>query len=240
MAIALGVRTLYLENFALKTCIHDAGFVFFFSSRRRHTRFDCDWSSDVCSSDLAPTTTRARHVSRFPSPPPRATTPATARPSQRRSCTLVLSRTTAPARAAARSRMVSNVARDRAKLYAPARRPHITAPLGATTFIPYTLAWGARSTASSTPSSRPRIAVVAGLRYSEQGLWRGKRARSSSNTRAPPRESSRAVAAPAGPAPTTIASQRSLTRSARPARRPLHRTASPRDSPRRCRAIGSL
>src|SRR5256886_8180481 len=25
--------------------------VFFFSSRRRHTRFDCDWSSDVCSSD---------------------------------------------------------------------------------------------------------------------------------------------------------------------------------------------
>src|SRR2546427_7336260 len=27
-------------------------FDFFFSSRRRHTRFDCDWSSDVCSSDL--------------------------------------------------------------------------------------------------------------------------------------------------------------------------------------------
>src|SRR5260221_9784376 len=36
-----------------------AGFVvvllfifFFFSSRRRHTRSLCDWSSDVCSSDL--------------------------------------------------------------------------------------------------------------------------------------------------------------------------------------------
>src|SRR2546427_2211379 len=29
-------------------------FFFFFSSRRRHTRFDCDWSSDVCSSDLRP------------------------------------------------------------------------------------------------------------------------------------------------------------------------------------------
>src|SRR2546430_2406707 len=28
--------------------------IFFFSSRRRHTRFDCDWSSDVCSSDLSP------------------------------------------------------------------------------------------------------------------------------------------------------------------------------------------
>src|SRR5690606_41240905 len=26
---------------------------FFFSSRRRHTRFSRDWSSDVCSSDLA-------------------------------------------------------------------------------------------------------------------------------------------------------------------------------------------
>src|SRR5256886_7755417 len=26
---------------------------FFFSSRRRHTIFDCDWSSDVCSSDLS-------------------------------------------------------------------------------------------------------------------------------------------------------------------------------------------
>src|SRR5438309_3314367 len=26
---------------------------FFFSSRRRHTRWNCDWSSDVCSSDLS-------------------------------------------------------------------------------------------------------------------------------------------------------------------------------------------
>src|SRR5256885_4582237 len=28
------------------------GFFFFFSSRRRHTRLQGDWSSDVCSSDL--------------------------------------------------------------------------------------------------------------------------------------------------------------------------------------------
>src|SRR5215217_8496227 len=35
---------------------------FFFSSRRRHTRYWRDWSSDVCSSDLAATTpTRRRH-----------------------------------------------------------------------------------------------------------------------------------------------------------------------------------
>src|SRR2546430_12009024 len=33
--------------------------IFFFSSRRRHTRFDCDWSSDVCSSDLE---YRRRHL----------------------------------------------------------------------------------------------------------------------------------------------------------------------------------
>src|SRR5256886_5637627 len=36
---------------------------FFFSSRRRHTRFDCDWSSDVCSSDLfIPTGTLVHNV----------------------------------------------------------------------------------------------------------------------------------------------------------------------------------
>src|SRR5256886_6065625 len=36
-----------------ESCLVAVGIVFFFfSSRRRHTRFDCDWSSDVCSSDL--------------------------------------------------------------------------------------------------------------------------------------------------------------------------------------------
>src|SRR2546430_10231240 len=48
---------------------------FFFSSRRRHTRFDCDWSSDVCSSDLLRCCESCRNVksnasaatSRFPS-----------------------------------------------------------------------------------------------------------------------------------------------------------------------------
>src|SRR6266480_7348345 len=32
---------------------------FFFSSRRRHTRLTCDWSSDVCSSDLTERITAA-------------------------------------------------------------------------------------------------------------------------------------------------------------------------------------
>src|SRR5688500_19842862 len=35
-----------------KSCL-TFSFFFFFSSRRRHTRLQGDWSSDVCSSDLA-------------------------------------------------------------------------------------------------------------------------------------------------------------------------------------------
>src|SRR2546430_4147751 len=40
------------DKFGGRSVTGVAGF-FFFSSRRRHTRFDCDWSSDVCSSDLS-------------------------------------------------------------------------------------------------------------------------------------------------------------------------------------------
>src|SRR3712207_8572668 len=35
-------------------------FLFFFSSRRRHTRYWRDWSSDVCSSDLTIPSTGSR------------------------------------------------------------------------------------------------------------------------------------------------------------------------------------
>src|SRR5690606_40156282 len=38
--------------------------VFFFSSRRRHTRFSRDWSSDVCSSDLPAPESTARLAER--------------------------------------------------------------------------------------------------------------------------------------------------------------------------------
>src|SRR2546430_5988557 len=41
----------FLGGFGDWNVCKDTSF-FFFSSRRRHTRFDCDWSSDVCSSDL--------------------------------------------------------------------------------------------------------------------------------------------------------------------------------------------
>src|SRR3712207_1615080 len=36
--------------------------MFFFSSRRRHTRYWRDWSSDVCSSDLKPLLERVREL----------------------------------------------------------------------------------------------------------------------------------------------------------------------------------
>src|SRR5690606_40188862 len=39
-------------------------YFFFFSSRRRHTRFSRDWSSDVCSSDLGPVDRGARTLDR--------------------------------------------------------------------------------------------------------------------------------------------------------------------------------
>src|SRR5260370_6314870 len=41
-------RIRYLSVILCSRCL----FFFFFSSRRRHTIFKCDWSSDVCSSDL--------------------------------------------------------------------------------------------------------------------------------------------------------------------------------------------
>src|SRR2546430_11615742 len=50
-------------NFNFFICLCKISFLlmcfFFFSSRRRHTRFDCDWSSDVCSSDLGSVTPEA-------------------------------------------------------------------------------------------------------------------------------------------------------------------------------------
>src|SRR5256886_5937235 len=52
------IETLYYNRLR-SVSVNSSGvymFFFFFSSRRRHTRFDCDWSSDVCSSDLNPMT----------------------------------------------------------------------------------------------------------------------------------------------------------------------------------------
>src|SRR5438309_9771563 len=53
-------------------------FSFFFSSRRRHTRWNCDWSSDVCSSDLGSGPTGPARACDGAPAPPAAETPANA------------------------------------------------------------------------------------------------------------------------------------------------------------------
>src|SRR2546430_10513390 len=44
--------TVRFEGATITGWVDNKDIVCFFSSRRRHTIFDCDWSSDVCSSDL--------------------------------------------------------------------------------------------------------------------------------------------------------------------------------------------
>src|SRR2546430_12614025 len=53
LAVAVVMRSLIQMNVSqrLKRS-RERMSILFFSSRRRHTIFDCDWSSDVCSSDL--------------------------------------------------------------------------------------------------------------------------------------------------------------------------------------------
>src|SRR5690242_21775941 len=73
-------------------------FFFFFSSRRRHTRLTCDWSSDVCSSDLVPiyitlfTTSGVTSEVRKPVPP---------RPNPRKPSCAACAATASPPRSAA-------------------------------------------------------------------------------------------------------------------------------------------
>src|SRR2546427_1238225 len=68
------------------------GYSFFFSSRRRHTIFDCDWSSDVCSSDLRVSDSRSTSpmrawcsiISTYPASPCSASARNSFRPMNRR------------------------------------------------------------------------------------------------------------------------------------------------------------
>src|SRR5215204_5407969 len=63
---ATAARTATLQKSALVVCARGSGF--FFSSRRRHTRSLCDWSSDVCSSDLLGAQGDADHVGQLVDP----------------------------------------------------------------------------------------------------------------------------------------------------------------------------
>src|SRR5260370_23285901 len=76
-----------LKYYSIATPVLPFDLIFFFSSRRRHTRFKCDWSSDVCSSDLVsfwrkssslqkkrPRSTSSRRTPKR-TPPPKAKAP---------------------------------------------------------------------------------------------------------------------------------------------------------------------
>src|SRR5688500_19777454 len=52
--------------------IHSLVYIFFFSSRRRHTRLQGDWSSDVCSSDLQHVIDKASCTRSVPNQRPQA------------------------------------------------------------------------------------------------------------------------------------------------------------------------
>src|SRR5437588_3128627 len=55
------------SHYLVPTALHSylVSIFFFFSSRRRHTRSLCDWSSDVCSSDLATAQARGINLGRM-------------------------------------------------------------------------------------------------------------------------------------------------------------------------------
>src|SRR5260221_10781186 len=54
LMVVVSISCMFLTVLLLCSCFLEVEmfFFFFFSSRRRHTRSLCDWSSDVCSSDL--------------------------------------------------------------------------------------------------------------------------------------------------------------------------------------------
>src|SRR5256885_5242277 len=66
---SFGTANLKLERFstvfAVNRLISTLRFAFFFSSRRRHTILQGDWSSDVCSSDLHRGDLMTRRVARL-------------------------------------------------------------------------------------------------------------------------------------------------------------------------------
>src|SRR2546426_5486707 len=57
---------------------------FFFSSRRRHTRLQGDWSSDVCSSDLALALGLGTYLGNGVAPVPQAQREPDTQPAERR------------------------------------------------------------------------------------------------------------------------------------------------------------
>ena len=125
------------------------------------------------------------------------------------SVTRTPSSTRAPAARARCRRIASSIVRRTARPrsrnprypWPATNSPWIVAPFGACTRIPVSCAAPELSTASSAPISA-RMRDACGLMYSEHGLSRGKRARSSTSTSSPARAMKYAADDPAGPPPT--------------------------------------
>src|SRR5688500_18120023 len=161
-------------------------------------------------SPSAPTVSRARMARRMPDAS-RTTAPETAPRSYVRSSTVVRSSSVAPDSRAAAASAASRCSRAterpvsrNARWPALANRPSSRAPRAPVTVSPSTGIPRGSSDASTPSRSSTRSA--SGLMNSEQGLSRGKAARSTTVTRIPARASSAAVALPAGPAPATSTS----------------------------------
>src|SRR5205814_2904867 len=60
-----GVRVQFIREELMWVFGREFCVVFFFSSRRRHTRCLSDWSSDVCSSDLGEGAVASRELGEF-------------------------------------------------------------------------------------------------------------------------------------------------------------------------------
>src|SRR5437764_5169621 len=66
MHLSMPLDSMSLMIWSSSAISSSAALIFFFSSRRRHTRYIGDWSSDVCSSDLARTPGQAGELVGMP------------------------------------------------------------------------------------------------------------------------------------------------------------------------------
>src|SRR2546427_4790874 len=150
--------------------------LFFFSSRRRHTRFDCDWSSDVCSSDLTHDAVPARRriVSAPAAPAPGRVVSLTLTPTRvreepaeapRSSGSLVLTGLTVspPVQPAPRSRAAGS---QRDVLAVQVSAPAMARERGLAVAGSGSRAGG--EAAAATTSRTPGIALPPGLHYGAQ------------------------------------------------------------------------
>src|SRR5690625_3371673 len=169
---------------------------FFFSSRRRHTRWPRDWSSDVCSSDLAATTGG-------PKPPERSTT-------KKVGTTSAISSTIAPLRSVSRALTIITIASARQAAHTPplsSARPEVPNPISVCRSGSRTSIALSPQTAASTPnllmiSSPMRTRKsISSARASWSGCGgRGVRGPGSGKARRPGRQARGTTARPPGSA----------------------------------------